>query len=53
LLANRAFLIKMGLLLAAGCNAGWFHARGSLRKLDALARQVRPAPGKQDNGPGV
>jgi len=38
LLANRAFLVKMGLLLAAGCNAGWFHARGSLRKLDALAR---------------
>jgi uncharacterized membrane protein YidH (DUF202 family) len=38
LLANRAFLVKMGLLLAAGLNAGWFHARGSLRKLDALAR---------------
>ncbi|SDD46015.1 hypothetical protein SAMN05444679_110214 [Variovorax sp. CF079] len=38
LLANRAFVIKMGLLLAAGCNAGWFHARRSLRKLDALAR---------------
>lgn len=38
LLANRAFVIKMGLLLAAGCNAAWFHARGSLRKLDALAR---------------
>jgi hypothetical protein len=38
LLANRAFVIKMGLLLDAACNAGWFHARGSLRKLDALAR---------------
>ncbi|MBT2321144.1 hypothetical protein J7E62_02065 [Variovorax paradoxus] len=38
LLANRAFVIKMGLLLTAGFNAGWFHARGSLRKLDALAR---------------
>ncbi|RZL86378.1 MAG: hypothetical protein EOP82_30120 [Variovorax sp.] len=38
LLANRAFLIKMGLLAAAGCNALWFHARGSLRKLDAPAR---------------
>ena len=38
LLANRVFLVKMGLVLAAGCNAGWFHARGSLRKLDALAR---------------
>ena len=38
LLSNRAFVIKMGLLLVAGCNAGWFHVRGSLRKLDALAR---------------
>ncbi|GAA4345241.1 hypothetical protein GCM10023165_29100 [Variovorax defluvii] len=38
LLANRAFVIKMGLLVAAGFNAGWFHARASLRKLDALAR---------------
>ena len=38
LLANRAFVVKMGLLAAAGCNALWFHARGSLRKLDALAR---------------
>ena len=38
LLSNRAFVLKMGLLLVAGCNAGWFHLRGSLRKLDALAR---------------
>jgi hypothetical protein len=38
LLSNRAFVIKMGLLVVAGCNAGWFHFRGSLRKLDALAR---------------
>lgn len=38
LLANRAFAIKMGLLLVAGCNAAWFHARGSLRKLDLPAR---------------
>lgn len=38
LLANRAFVIKMGLLAAAGCNAAWFHARGSLRKLDLPAR---------------
>ncbi|MDL9998146.1 hypothetical protein QTI24_05990 [Variovorax sp. J22P240] len=38
LLANRAFLIKMGLLLLAGCNALWFHARGSLLKLDLMAR---------------
>lgn len=38
LLANRAFVVKMGLLLAAGCNAAWFHARGSLARLDGLAR---------------
>lgn len=38
LLANRAFLVKMGLLVAAGCNALWFHARGSLGKLDSMAR---------------
>lgn len=38
LLANRAFVLKMLLLAAAGCNAAWFHARGSLRRLDALAR---------------
>ena len=38
LLANRAFTIKMGLLMLAGCNAGWFHSRGSLQRLDAVAR---------------
>jgi hypothetical protein len=38
LLANTYFVSKMGLLVAAGCNALWFHARGSLRRLDALAR---------------
>ncbi|MGJ7491966.1 hypothetical protein [Variovorax sp. ZT4R33] len=38
LLANRAFLWKMGLLVAAGCNAACFHARGSLSKLDTTAR---------------
>jgi hypothetical protein len=38
LLANRAFSLKMLLLLAAACNAGWFHGRGSLHKLDGLAR---------------
>ncbi len=38
LLANRAFTLKMLLLLAAACNAGWFHGRGSLHKLDTLAR---------------
>ena len=38
LLANRTFVLKMGLLAAAGCNAAWFHGRGSLRKLDLAAR---------------
>ncbi len=38
LLANRSFLIKMGLLALAGCNAAWFHGRGSLEKLDPTAR---------------
>lgn len=38
LLANRAFTLKMLLLLAAACNAGWFHGRGSLHKLDLVAR---------------
>lgn len=38
LLANPAFQVKMGLLALAGCNAIWFHARGSLVKLDSMAR---------------
>ena len=38
LIANRAFTVKMGLLTLAGCNALWFHGRGSLHKLDALSR---------------
>lgn len=38
LIANGAFTLKMLLLFAAGCNAAWFHARGSLRKLDGAAR---------------
>ena len=38
LLANRAFQLKMALLLLAGCNALWFHGRRSLAKLDLLAR---------------
>ena len=38
LLANRAFVIKMGLLMLAGCNAAWFHGRDSLMKLDATAK---------------
>jgi len=38
LLGNRAFTLKMLLLLAAACNAAWFHGRGSLDKLDTFAR---------------
>lgn len=38
LLANRAFLIKMLLLTLLACNAAWFHGRGSLDKLDAVAK---------------
>jgi hypothetical protein len=38
LLANRVFTLKMLLLLVAGCNAAWFHGRGSLEKLDDLAK---------------
>jgi hypothetical protein len=40
LLANRAFTLKMLLLMVAGCNAAWFHGRGSLAKLDATARAL-------------
>ena len=38
LLANRAFTLKMLLIFTAGCNAAWFHARGSLERADTLAR---------------
>jgi hypothetical protein len=38
LLANRSFVIKMGLVMLAGLNAVWFHARGSLELLDRAAR---------------
>ncbi len=38
LIANRAFVIKMGLLTLAGANAGLFHARDGLVKLDRVAR---------------
>jgi hypothetical protein len=38
LIANRAFVLKMGLLTLAGANAGLFHARDGLNKLDAIAR---------------
>ena len=38
LLGNRAFVIKMGLLMVAGSNAAIFHARGGLQRLDLAAR---------------
>jgi hypothetical protein len=38
LLANRVFTLKMLLLFAAGCNAAAFHVRGSLARLDTVAR---------------
>jgi hypothetical protein len=38
LLSNRAFLVKLVLVLLASLNAAWFHGRGSLARCDALAR---------------
>ncbi len=38
LIANRWFVIKMGLLMLAGLNAAMFHARGGVTKLDAVAK---------------
>lgn len=38
LLANRAFLLKLGIVHLAGLNAAWFHGRDSLAKCDGLAR---------------
>ncbi len=38
LLGNRAFVVKVGLLMAAGGNAAVFHARGGLQRLDLAAR---------------
>ena len=38
LLANRAFVVKMALVAAAGVNAALFHARQGLQRGDMLAR---------------
>jgi hypothetical protein len=38
LIANRVFVIKMALLMAAGLNAALFHSRGGLQRLDTIAR---------------
>lgn len=40
MLANRAFLLKLGLVSLAGLNAAFFHARGSLARADGLARAL-------------
>lgn len=38
MLANRAFIVKMALVMLAGLNAAMFHARAGLTQPDALAR---------------
>lgn len=38
LLPNPAFRLKMLILFVASTNAGWFHARGSLARADAIAK---------------
>jgi hypothetical protein len=38
LIANRVFVVKMGLVMLAGLNAASFHARGGLARLDRTAR---------------
>jgi hypothetical protein len=40
LLANRAFTLKMGLLMLAGTNAAFFHARGGLTRIDRWAKAL-------------
>ena len=38
LMDNKAFVVKMVLVLCAGVNAAMFHARGGVRRLDRTAR---------------
>lgn len=38
LASNRAFQMKLGLIVVAGVNAWWFHRRGSLTLHDGLAK---------------
>jgi hypothetical protein len=38
LLANRSFVLKLGLISLAATNAALFHARGGLQRLDVWAR---------------
>ena len=56
LLGNRAFVVKMGLLIGAGSNAALFHARGGLQRLDRLARLqagLLEHPGQHRGGGGL
>lgn len=38
IVTNRAFQVKVGLILIAGCNAWWFHRRGSIARHDGVAK---------------
>ena len=38
LISNRAFLLKLALVCAAGLNAAFFHARDSLGRCDGMSR---------------
>jgi hypothetical protein len=38
LISNRWFVAKIALVFTAGLNAAMFHARGGVRRLDAVAR---------------
>ena len=38
LIANRIFVVKMGLVMLAGLNAASFHARGGVTRVDRMAR---------------
>ncbi|WP_284615680.1 hypothetical protein [Aquabacterium humicola] len=38
LIANRVFVVKMGLVMLGGANAAIFHARRGLQRLDRIAK---------------
>lgn len=38
LIANRVFVVKMGLVMLGGANAAVFHARRGLQRLDRIAK---------------
>jgi hypothetical protein len=38
LIANRVFVVKMGLVMLGGINAAVFHARRGLQRLDGIAK---------------